>query len=386
MVMNKFLGSLFCFLFLFSSCHSPQKANTDGYTLKRTDTQLAFSLDDKTKIHIFSLQLYEDVNGEEYLVFQNQTYRQLLFYNLQTQELLKKIICDTEGPDAVPQFSGFYVRNMDEIYLANTNLDGISVIDGQGKPRKLYKGKTKEGKTVMNTTALTWKRIQQINNNLYIPLNINREYGKDVKFQKSNLCGTLNLENGELELLPLTYFDIIKREGDDLIVAYYSRCTNGKQFIYSFEDSENLFVTDLEHTSLKKIKAKSRFLPTLQFKPQEYSIASPDNCSSMEQPRYGTILYDPYRKVYYWIAYPKAEIEKDVNCFDLMACGGKNFSVIILNEDFEIIGETLMPDYTYNPRLCFVRNDGLYISESHIFNPGFDENELSFRRFSFEPL
>lgn len=379
--MYKFLSSLFCFLFLFFSCHSPQKTNPDGYTLKRTDTQLTFPLDDKTKIYIFSLQIYKDISGEEYLVIQNQTYRQLLFYNLQTQKLLKKIICNAEGPDAVPRFSGFYVRNMDEIYLSNTNLDGMSMIDGQGKPRKLYKGKTKEGQTVMNAAALTWKKIQQLNNNLYIPLHINREYGKDVKFQKSNLCGTLNLETGELELLPLTYFDIIEREADDLIVAYYSRCTNGKEFIYSFEDSEDLYVTNLAHTTLRKIKVKSKYLPSLHFKPQEFSMASPDNCSSMEKPRYGTILYDPYQKIYYWIAYPEADIEKGINCFDLMACGGKNFSIIILNEDFEIIGETLMPDYTYNPKLCFVRKDGLYISESHIFNSNFDENKLCFRRF-----
>ena len=384
--MQKLIYSFFSFLLFFFSCNLHKNQNCDQYTLKATPTKLSFPLDEKTKIYIFSLQPYTDSTDTEYLVFQNQTYSQLLFYNMNTQKLYKKIDCAYEGPEAVRKFNGFFVRNMNEIYVTHSNHNGLTLIDGEGKPLKIYKNETKDGTTISTNPATARDWIQDINNKLYIPLSLNREWGEDVKLQKSNLCATLDLKTQELELLPLTHFDIVGREGDDLIVLYYSRCTNGKQFIYSFEDSENLFVTDLEHTSLKKIKAKSRFLPTLQFKPQEYSIASPDNCSSLEQPRYGTILYDPYRKVYYWIAYPKAEIEKDVNCFDLMACGRKNFSVIILNEDFEIIGETLMPDYTYNPRLCFVRKDGLYISESHIFNPDFDENELSFRRFSFEPL
>lgn len=75
-----------------------------------------------------------------------------------------------------------------------------------------------------------------------------------------------------------------------------------------------------------------------------------------------------------------AELEKGINGLDLLEYGHRNFSIIILNEDFEIIGETLFPDYTYNSRLMFVREDGLYISTSHFMNPNYSDDILSFQR------
>lgn len=378
---RNFLYSILCgCLCLLAACRPNRKADPDQYALKASDTQLAFPLDENTRSYIFSLVIYSEPGGEEYLVFKNGTISQLLFYKMKTQQLYKKITCELRGPDAVPKFGGFFIRNMNEIYLSNSHQSGLSLIDGEGKRMKLYQAKTKNGKTVETTSASTGMLIHEFDHKLYIPLSLTREYGEEVKFQKSPLCATLNLENDEFELLPATYFDAIQREGEDLIIEYFSRCTNGKQFIYSFWEGEDLYVTDLNHTSLKRIKAKSKYLPTLQFKSQEFSWASPDNYKDLEAPRYGNILYDPYRKVYYRVAFPPVEIEKGINGFDLGACGGKNFSILILNKDFEIIGETLMPDYTYNPRLWFVRKDGLYISESHLINPNFDENKLCFRR------
>lgn len=64
-----------------------------------------------------------------------------------------------------------------------------------------------------------------------------------------------------------------------------------------------------------------------------------------------------------------------------MQYGRKNFSIIILDRDFNIIGETLFPDYTYNSTLMFIREDGLYISDSHYLNPDFSDDILSFQRF-----
>lgn len=377
---KKFTSTLICFVLFFTACHTDKKPDPDKYSLQATETLLSFPLDEETKIYIFHLHTYTDPNGEEYLVFQNRTDPQLLFYNIQTQRLYKKITCDRQGPDAVQRFSGFSIKDMNEIYLVHSYTEGMSVIDGEGKPLHVYENKTKEGVTVKIDGGSTSVPINLINDKLYIPLSLNREYGEEVKFQKSNLCATFDLKTQELKLLPLTHLAISEREGEDLIVLYYSRCTNGKQFVYSFEDSEDLFVTDLEHTTLKRIRVKSKYLPDLKFKSQEVTMAGPTNCIHVETPHYGAIFHDPYRKVYYWIAYPKAKIEKGINCLELRMFGGKNFSIIVLNEDLEIIGETLMPDYIYNPELCFVRKDGFYISESHILNPNFDENQLCFRR------
>ena len=53
---------------------------------------------------------------------------------------------------------------------------------------------------------------------------------------------------------------------------------------------------------------------------------------------------------------------------------------MILDKDFQVIGETLFPENTYIPVMFFVLEDGLYISDNNFQNPEFNENVLSFRR------
>ena len=63
---------------------------------------------------------------------------------------------------------------------------------------------------------------------------------------------------------------------------------------------------------------------------------------------------------------------------------GKEFSVIVLNADFEIIGETRFPGKKYFYKMSFVGKEGLYISENNLENPQFDENKLVFTRFKIK--
>lgn len=65
----------------------------------------------------------------------------------------------------------------------------------------------------------------------------------------------------------------------------------------------------------------------------------------------------------------------------LMDYGRKNFSIIILDKNFNIIGETLFPDYTYNSGIMFIREDGLYISSNHPMSAQYSDDYLNFQRF-----
>lgn len=111
-----------------------------------------------------------------------------------------------------------------------------------------------------------------------------------------------------------------------------------------------------------------------------YMYSSPDR-HAKKNPDYGNMLYDPYREVYYRIAYPRTEMDKGVRAMELLMYGRKCFSIIIIDKDFNVLGETLFPDYTYNSKLMFIREGGLYISDSHYMNPAFSDDILSFQRF-----
>lgn len=61
--------------------------------------------------------------------------------------------------------------------------------------------------------------------------------------------------------------------------------------------------------------------------------------------------------------------------------GRKRFSIIIMDNDFNIIGETLFPDYSYHSKSMFVEEEGLYIRSNHFKSPDFDEDKLMFTCF-----
>jgi hypothetical protein len=96
---------------------------------------------------------------------------------------------------------------------------------------------------------------------------------------------------------------------------------------------------------------------------------------------YGNLVYDKYRNVYYRIAYPGGEMEEDVNYLEIYRTGRKKFSIIILDENLNVVGETLFPEYTYMSNVLFIDENGLHIRTNHSKNPEFNEDVFIFDCF-----
>ena len=101
-----------------------------------------------------------------------------------------------------------------------------------------------------------------------------------------------------------------------------------------------------------------------------------------EAPMYWHIMYDKYRDVYYRFAEMPYKLASNESPYDEPK--GKEFSIIVLNADFEIIGETKFPGKKYFYKMSFVGKEGLYISENNLANPQFDENKLVFTCFKIK--
>ena len=80
-----------------------------------------------------------------------------------------------------------------------------------------------------------------------------------------------------------------------------------------------------------------------------------------ENPHYLSIIHDKYRECTYRYFYPGVKL-KDNEDPRKMFENRKRFSIMILDENLDIVGETMMPDNTYNPFMSFVAEDGLYIA------------------------
>ena len=92
-------------------------------------------------------------------------------------------------------------------------------------------------------------------------------------------------------------------------------------------------------------------------------------------------MNDKYRDVYYRFAYHSVSLEDNIQWRGKAVYGRKKFSIIILDKDMRMIGETLFPEYSYNSNLFFVNKDGLYLCKTHSKRSDFDENVFCFQCF-----
>ena len=127
------------------------------------------------------------------------------------------------------------------------------------------------------------------------------------------------------------------------------------------------------------MKVKSRYIDSSTEKQQDTEQGPR---LYLELPRYGDLIYDPYRKVYYRFAYPKVSLDRNTNWWGKAVYGRKKFSVMVLDEDFHVVGETLFPEGIYNSFVFFVNEDGLYISRDYkIGTAEQSEDYLTFELF-----
>jgi hypothetical protein len=341
----------------------------------KSEKQLSFPLDRNTKSDIIALFPYKDNNGKEYLTFQNPDQNDLLFYDISAEKLEFKIRPHVEGNNGVGFFLGYYVHNLDSIFLTNQALEEIALIDRNAIVKDKIQYEKADGEiTLRNFYAVSslYRPVTVIDNKMYIMSE------PDRRAAKQPVSAVIDMDSKRVHALPFSYPSFpgaenkAKRSG---IEANVSRCFNGKQFVYSFHFDENIHVASIDHESIKQLNIKSKYIDKVKMLDDYGNLSFEDEC---ENPNYGNMFYDPYRMVYYRIAYPETKIEKGVRGLELLRYGRKNFSIIILDKDFHIIGETMFPDYTYNSKLLFIREDGLYISDSHSMNPDYSDDILSF--------
>lgn len=386
-IINQILLIVLTLLF-FGCKQSSDKKVKFQYSLDETGDKLSFPLDSHTSLLIKALFLYTDKDGKEYLTFQNEKEPEILFYDIQNQKLHKKLKLEVEGNNGVGTFLGYYIKNMDEIYLSSLYFPVIVKINNKGEiTQKInLQEHIKAPITASQSMSFCYRPFFFINDKIYIPQSINPKSNNNNDFiTKSPLILTFDTLSKEIETSTFTFPNIIKPEDyftNTLGVEFnYSCCFDKKNIIYSFGSDENIYITSNNNNLESKKVIKSQYIKDIT-PPLHRPIDIQEGIRKMSEiPLYGNLIHDPYRNVYYRIAYPKTEIDKKENGAEIWQFGRKLFSIIILDHQFNIIGETLLPEYTYISTLMFIREDGLYICDSHYKNPNFEENTLSFRRF-----
>ena len=367
-------------LCLWLSCGNERKnTNSHLYSLEATGKVKRFELDSDVRYNAFYLYTFRDDKGKEYLSFLNYRTNQILFYDFETSGFLFKMNLKAEGPDGVVQPTGLYVKDLNNIYVSSYAYEGLIKVDTACKiVQKIPYGTTSSGyKVLPSYTPSSHPYIPpvMIDGKLCIT---QPDVPHFHPVAETPLSVAIDTVRKTCEGFPLTYAILTKEElgAND---SRFSRIYNGKEFVYSFYASEDIIVASTDHSDIKRVKVKSEYIdcPTME---QETTEKGPK--LNLELARYGDLLYDSYRDVYYRFAYPKVELEDDIQWWGKAVYGRKKFSVIILDKDFNIIGETLFPEAVYNSYVFFVHKDGLYISRDYQMLYGDSEDDMTFELFN----
>lgn len=361
-----------------------EKEGEGGYFLEKAGQDLVFELDRATRNTSYALFPYTDKDGKEYLTFLNQDTNDILFYSMADQSFCFKITADISGNNGVGFVSGYYIHTLDSIFLTARGLEEISLIDREARvlDKFMYEFSS-DDQPIQQYKASSRQPAVFKDSNLYLLPYCNRWT------TYSPMCVRLNVVTREVYRFPLNY---PKFEGADNraklsgVELNLRRCFNGEEFVYSFDFDERVYVTSIDQSQVERKLVKSRYVDEIIL-PDDYNHSLDLKAGlklSCERSNYGQMLYDPYREVYYRVAFPKTEIEPGVNPIELHRYGRKFFSIVIADKDLNVIGETLFPEYRYNSNMMFVRPDGLYISASHSMASDFSDDELRFHRFELK--
>ena len=367
-------------LFLLGSysCKGEKGEPQDNYTLEATENIKSYPLDSYVKYNPFYLWTFEE-NGKRYLSFLNYGTTQLYFYDFDTEKFLSKVTLEQEGPDGVGMLSGYYIKDFNHIYVSSYIYQGIIRVDTTGViVQKIPYRKTGSGYKIIssyNASSHPYLPPIFIGDKMYITQQNNERF---CPAEKTPISVVIDTVQKKYTSLPLTFSILTEKQkesnGDD-----FSRTYDGKNFIYSFYVDEDILVTSIDHAEVKRIRAKSRYIDSPDEEQPLNAQKGPQ--LNLELARYGDLMYDPYREVYYRFAYPKTELDDKINWMGKAVYGRKKFSVIILDKDFQIIGETLFPEAIYNPYASFVSKEGLYISRDYQINYDQSEDFMTFELF-----
>ena len=369
------------------ACQDSPKESTATYDIGLVESKkIILPCDENTYFLSKSIFQFEE-DGKEYLHFENSRkgLYEIITFDLEKQEVHKRIPIEPEGPNGIPAMYGSKPYPDSKNYLIfQGKAFRISQMNGEGIVDRNYQLKSpgRFVRVILSTFCYLPSFVRD--SVLYFDQRVASK--KKRNLPNYPIFAALDLNTGELDWASLNFPTTFN--GD------YSHIQSGDSFTYdynykddrlvcSFIESDSIMVTD-DLSTVKWYNAKSRFLDSMIPYINDPTEDVYDLIRKEEKPKYWHLMYDKYRDVYYRFAEMPCELAENEDPYDEFAPRAREFSVIILDKDFRIIGETKFPGKKYFYKMSFVGRDGLYISENNLANPEFDEDKLVFACFKLE--
>ena len=217
--------------------------------------------------------------------------------------------------------------------------------------------------------------MAKVNNDEYITerkKQPNREYNQAANDLASYVSGQMAyidvlLVNDSVQQIvndfgniPESYFGM--GQETYLPMGYWKSSTLGpnNSFVVAYFKAHEITVYNTEGTKLKEVRVPSRYIKSFStLKLAEFQEKFQERMTT--EPFYGGIYFDPYRNLYYRVAVHRQPFYKDEERGLKNTEKDRNWSLMVMNADFELLEEYFFPSNIYQSAYIFVAPKGLYI-------------------------
>lgn len=382
MLSNKFHNSIFLILLITICGCNKNLTKENTCHLHLTDSTINIGIASNINPTSRNIRYFKNQNIE-YLAIQND-YKGISVYRLDSCLLVKNITPQIEGPNGIDSpIAGFDIVNFDTIFLLTDGIyDNIVIIDSASQVIKKIKFNISYQPyfPLTNLWSSYGKCINYTNNEIIInSICLDTESAFDKSFNQ-NIAYCYNFILDSQSVYPLKFPNNSKIR-TQVKYSEASVIINKNNTILSYGLSHQLFVSD-NQTEWQEYDAKSRYIKKNLLPPNGTELYETMK-KFVENPYYLALIYDKYRNVYYRFVYPGINVVRDDDIMKLSEFR-RVFSIMVIDKDFNILGETLMPENTYNSNMFFINEAGLWISANHPDNPNFDEDTIRFQLFTLK--
>jgi hypothetical protein len=380
---------------LLTSCNYGIKSDENAfegklisfYSLVKSGEK-TFPLDSLTGQKNKYSQLYFDSNGVRIFSVLNYNTKTIYFYSYETCKFLETLSITKKDSTLLKYINAYYVKNKDSIYFHDDVNQKILLLDSKKNLKdsiSLIKG--------MNPKTINWTlKFPFYNPTASSPMHLSKQgliyTGQymwaipDSLINNFKFTALVDFKKKKVSHIN-TYPDDIYGGGmwdDPIYSAVYSDLDfENNKLVYSYPIAHDVYVVDLSTNVQRTFFAGSNYAKSISGirKQKKGDLTYREKLKNhiVKTDLYGGIKYDKYNKVYYRIL--RKGIQNAKPSDDLF---DKNLAVIILDKDFNYLGEKVIgKSKEWNWENSFVTKEGLNIE--YIEQSNNDETQLTFKIF-----
>jgi len=369
---------------LFFGCTSDDQAYVDAGAMLVETGEVSFPLSDNMGFANYSLCHFEE-DGKSYFSILNLLEPAVYVYSYESRDIVKRIAMQKEGPSGVgptvPQCS-HYMDKLSEFTYFSYRLGKAFRLDTAGNILKTFNFEQAQAAGIPNPSAFTYKPHVKLNDTLYVPAHpydlksgqlgytvaaISEGDSAHYMFRLPDAYG-LGTWNSMFAHIPNM---AVNKKSNTLYVSYPI-----EGMVYAASSDSLIPLGMVESSHIESI-------PFLTDKTGNDALKafSIDEMKEYSQttPFYRSLIYDPYRDLFYRETLLKPTKEQYRN--------GEKFeerSLVLTDGNLNVIGETKLDSEVYDAKIFFVNEKGLHIAKIDRYRE--NEDAITFGILEVKPL